>query len=1056
MSSARLRYALESILFAALACRAATPAPVISSVINAFGGSVTIAPNTWVAIKGTNLAPSGDSRIWQTSDFVKNQMPTQLDGVSVTLNGASAYVYFISAAQINILTPPSLASGAVQVIVSVGSSSSAAFASQAQPYSLSLFVFGGGPYILGTHLNGSDLGPEGLYPGLTTPAQPGESVVLYANGFGPTSLPVAAGSSVQGGTLATLPVIQIGGMQATVQFAGLVSPGLYQLNVMVPPNAPGGDDAITVEYNGLTTQADTMLTVTNPAAPSATFYVALNGNDSWSGTLPVPNAANTDGPFATFDHARIAVQAFKNSNLGQVTVRFRAGTYYLASTQQFGAADSGNGKTRLVYENYPGESPSISGGTRVQNWTNVSGNVWKATLPASTQYFENLFYNDVRRLRPRLGGYLGTYYRVAKTVYLKTAGPPAAAPNPNCSIYVTGGGWECFDRFQYDPADPITNTWKNLAASPGNQCGQPAGTGAPAGDIELLIFEKFEAAKLRISCIDTIQNLVYLTGPTVINPAFSVALGFIPQHRYLVENVQDALTQPGQWFLDRSTKPWTLTYLANPGENPNTDTVVIPQLTQVLVASNLQNVTFQGLTFEHDNYTVPAAGEDPDLRLDVSAAVSFQNSQHITFDSDVVSHTSGSGLDFVSCTGGTQSPSWCVASNAAAVTANNVVQNSAIYDVGATAIRVGLHGMQQDTDANIPQFTTVQNNVIEGWGRIFPGSYGVTQGNAHDNTYTHNDIYDGYRAAVGICFCSGFKPYSHDNAISFNHAYNLLQGIMNDDGSLYIQARNSQGASPAGNKIINNKVHDVSDASAMDADGYGGDGLYVDTQTGLVDVENNLVYRVSGAPMNFAGAPQNPNEASTIKNNIFAFGRTSMLNVGNVYNTANPPPVSLPMFAATNNLFYFDRSDASMPAFYLQGGCVFSGGIAYPTWQQWSSNLYWRVDGGFSNDANAFHVQPNPSPAGACDFGPTASSKWTFFTFSDWQKMGEDAQSIVVNPGFKNPLYPADDYSLPKGSPGAGFVVFDPSQAGRSNPVMHPPAVAATFVTKMFNPATDY
>ncbi len=73
-----------------------------------------------------------------------------------------------------------------------------------------------------------------------------------------------------------------------------------------------------------------------------------------------------------------------------------------------------------------------------------------------------------------------------------------------------------------------------------------------------------------------------------------------------MENVQDALTQPGQWFLDRSTTPWTLTYLANAGENPNTDTVIIPQLPQVLVASNLQYVTFQGLTFEHDNYTLPA------------------------------------------------------------------------------------------------------------------------------------------------------------------------------------------------------------------------------------------------------------------------------------------------------------------------------------------------------------------------------------------------------------------------------------------------------------------
>jgi hypothetical protein len=70
--------------------------------------------------------------------------------------------------------------------------------------------------------------------------------------------------------------------------------------------------------------------------------------------------------------------------------------------------------------------------------------------------------------------------------------------------------------------------------------------------------------------------------------------------------------------------------------------------------------------------------------------------------------------------------------------------------------------------------------------------------------------------------------------------------------------------------------------------------------------------------------------------------------------------------------------------------------------------------------------------------------------------MGEDVQGVVQNPGFNNPAYPADDYSLPKGSPGVGFVVFDPSQAGRSNPLIDPPAVPATFPTKTFNPATDY
>jgi uncharacterized protein (TIGR03437 family) len=236
-------------------------APAVSAAVNAEGGSTTIAPNTWVAIFGSALAPVGDSRTWQGSDFLNNQMPTQLDGVSVTMNGENAFVYYISPNQVNVLTPPDLALGPVQVTMTTGGMPSAAFTAQSQLYSPSFFIFGAGPYIVATHANGSLLGPASLYPGSSTPAAPGEVVVLYADGFGPVSSPVAAGSDVQSGSLPVLPVIQIGGISATVQFAGLVSPGLFQFNVVVPATAKSGDNAITAQYNGLTTHAGLLLTV---------------------------------------------------------------------------------------------------------------------------------------------------------------------------------------------------------------------------------------------------------------------------------------------------------------------------------------------------------------------------------------------------------------------------------------------------------------------------------------------------------------------------------------------------------------------------------------------------------------------------------------------------------------------------------------------------------------------------------------------------------------------------------------------------------------------------
>ena len=43
------------------------------------------------------------------SDFVVNRLPTQLGGVSVSIDGKPAYVYYISPTQINVLAPDYLA-----------------------------------------------------------------------------------------------------------------------------------------------------------------------------------------------------------------------------------------------------------------------------------------------------------------------------------------------------------------------------------------------------------------------------------------------------------------------------------------------------------------------------------------------------------------------------------------------------------------------------------------------------------------------------------------------------------------------------------------------------------------------------------------------------------------------------------------------------------------------------------------------------------------------------------------------------------------------------------
>ncbi len=88
------------------------PSMFVSTIGTAAAGRETIPPNTWITIRGANLAPPGDARTWRPSDFTgSGLMPTTLDGVNVFVNGTPAIVYYISPNQIDVLTPPVAVSG---------------------------------------------------------------------------------------------------------------------------------------------------------------------------------------------------------------------------------------------------------------------------------------------------------------------------------------------------------------------------------------------------------------------------------------------------------------------------------------------------------------------------------------------------------------------------------------------------------------------------------------------------------------------------------------------------------------------------------------------------------------------------------------------------------------------------------------------------------------------------------------------------------------------------------------------------------------------------------
>jgi uncharacterized protein (TIGR03437 family) len=247
--------------------------PTIASVVTAFGGA-TIAQNTFIVITGTNLVPASlpsTGVIWSSApSFANGLMPTQLGGVSVTVNSKPAFIYFYCSAatdpacpldQLNILTPLDNTTGPVPVVLTSGSVSYPPIYANLQPVAPSLLLFSTKGYVVATHLDYSLLGPTSLYPGSSTPAKPGEQVVLYAVGFGLPATALVNGSAVQSAPLPLLPSCQVGGSAAGVVAAGLISPGLYQLNVNIPSTAANGDNGISCSYGGLSTPAGNLITV---------------------------------------------------------------------------------------------------------------------------------------------------------------------------------------------------------------------------------------------------------------------------------------------------------------------------------------------------------------------------------------------------------------------------------------------------------------------------------------------------------------------------------------------------------------------------------------------------------------------------------------------------------------------------------------------------------------------------------------------------------------------------------------------------------------------------
>jgi hypothetical protein len=299
------------------------------------------------------------------------------------------------------------------------------------------------------------------------------------------------------------------------------------------------------------------------ATQAKPFFVATNGNDSWSGHAASPSRNGKDGPLATFAEALKRVRAEKKP--GEIVLR--DGVHVLAEPITLTAADSG-----LTVSAYRNETPTISGQTVITNWQRVEGstNLWHAEVADEVKAWNprELFVNNYRRQRAR-------------------------TPNDGFSRLVGNMVDGQTNKVRYANND-INSDW------------------AKSGEAELVALQLWAGSRNRIVAVDTNSHVVTLGGQAITENKED-------NGRYFIENTRDGLDKPGEWFFD--SKAGEILYWPQAGEDLTKARVTVPHLSELFVLKGtkyapVHNITFKDLTFADTDWRLATNGY-----CDVQAAV---------------------------------------------------------------------------------------------------------------------------------------------------------------------------------------------------------------------------------------------------------------------------------------------------------------------------------------------------------------------------------------------------------------------------------------------------
>ncbi len=593
------------------------------------------------------------------------------------------------------------------------------------------------------------------------------------------------------------------------------------------------------------------------------FYVAINGNDNWSGRLPIPNAARTDGPFRTLDRARDAIRRLKKGGavVKPLTVWVRGGRYALHEPFVLGPEDSGTEQYPVTYASYPGEIALFTGGVTIERWKRGPNSLWSADVPevnGKRIYFRQMFVNGRRRPRARL----------PKEGYYKTPQPAVRSPR-NTPLDSASNDSRNLRGFRFKPGE-ISQDWTNLE------------------DVEVVILQFWTEARLFIERIDPVTRTVVFTGASFRPLAWSKG--------YYIENVLEGLSQPGEWYLNR--KSGVVSYWPLTGEEMSKAEVVVP-ISEELVRFQgnvdsqgfVEHIILRDLHFNHTKWMVPEKGyaypqaevaspafpywsspssipvQHPQSSQPLPAALALEGARNCRLENNEIAHLGAWGIELGRGCQRIQ------------------VFGNRISDVGGGAIKIG-EPIYREKDLDVAGHNVLTDNIIADGCATYLGAPAIWVGHSGFNVIAHNEIRGAWEWAISLGWVWNYMPptRSRNNLVEYNHIHHLGHSALGTHGAIY-----TLGLSP-GTCIRYNLIHDISG---------GGTGIIQDNGSSAILVEYNVVYQTdtAGLGLNFNAL------GNIIQNNIFALGKKAQTGrYGDLPNVQPPPPNSNFIY---RNIFYW-------------------------------------------------------------------------------------------------------------------------------------------------------